>query len=139
MIVTIAKQFTFDAAHHINTFPDGHKCKRMHGHTYHVELVFRGDVDERGLCAGIDYADVAEFWAYIHNAVDHRVLNEIRGLEIPTTEHLAGWIATTLYQVWRNSRLDRLVHALDRIRICESATTWCEYIIVRDDIGRYVP
>jgi len=114
MIATIAKRFTFDAAHHLPTVPADHKCHRMHGHTYEVELVFRGDIGANGFV--VDYADIAEAWQPIHDALDHRVLNDVPGLEIPSTEILAAWILDRL-SIWNQ---------LVRVRINESSTTWCE-------------
>src|SRR5689334_12439095 len=83
-LVTIAKRFDFDAAHWLPNVPDGHKCKRMHGHTYRVELVFWGELDERGFI--LDYAEIDALWAPIHEALDHRLLNDI--VPNPTTENL---------------------------------------------------
>lgn len=124
--VTIAKQFHFDAAHHIDTFPNEHKCRRMHGHSYVAEISFMGTVDEKGLCAGIDYADIVEMWRPIHNLIDHRVLNDVRGLEIPTTEVLVWWIGNTLGELWKNSLYNTHFNALLKVRVKESDSTWCE-------------
>jgi len=116
--VTIAKQFTFDAAHHLPTVPIDHKCHRMHGHTYRVEIVFTGEIMASGFCDDIDYADIEVVWNRIHAMVDHRVLNDIPGLEVPSTEILVWWIA----QQWL-----RMSYRLpSSIRIQESSTTWCE-------------
>lgn len=132
MIATIAKRFTFDAAHCLPKLGPDHKCHRLHGHTYEVELVCRGPVDEHGFV--IDYDEIARAWAPLHEALDHRYLNEIPGLETPSTEHLVAW----MYQRWHvaaaaASVLERprsaphlFWNVLDRIRIKESSTTWCE-------------
>jgi len=115
MKVRISKTFDFDAAHHLPHVPDDHKCKRMHGHTYRVEVVLAGYPDARGFI--VDYAEIAQAWEPIHNALDHRLLNEVPGLENPTTEVLAPWI------------LDRFKASLPwvrLVRVYESATTWCE-------------
>ena len=111
-MVTICKAFTFDAAHFLPNVPDGHKCKRMHGHTYRVEIVCAGELDARGMI--VDYAEIAESWAPLHEALDHRLLNEIPGLENPTTEILAPWILT------------QFVKTVVAVRVYESSTTWCE-------------
>lgn len=132
MITTIAKRFTFDAAHHLPTMPEGHKCRRMHGHTYEVELVLRGQVQPSGIL--VDYGAIAEVWEPINAVLDHHTLNEIEGLEIPTTENLVGWIYAWFYKRSRDSKGDmRLTNEgwlvwnhLHSIRIKESATTWCE-------------
>lgn len=124
MITTIAKRFTFDAAHCLPLLPDGHKCKRMHGHTYEVEIVLRGKVDPASGML-LDYADIATSWSEIHEAVDHRVLNEVPGLEVPTTENLVAWIIKRFYDDTRDHEggFWTLLHS---VRVKESSTTWCE-------------
>jgi 6-pyruvoyltetrahydropterin/6-carboxytetrahydropterin synthase len=115
MRVRIAKAFDFDAAHWLPHVPDGHKCKRMHGHTYRVEVLLEGEPDERGFV--VDYAEIAAAWQPIHDVIDHRLLNEVDGLENPTTEVLAPWI------------LERFVRSLPQtvaVRVYESSTTYCE-------------
>lgn len=125
MIVTIAKRFTFDAAHSIPTMPDGHKCRRMHGHTYEVEIVLRGKVNkETGIL--LDYGEIAEHWQPLHNHLDHRTLNDISGLEIPTTENLVAWIFRWFYDINKALGALALWDSLHTIRIKESSTTWCE-------------
>lgn len=125
MITTISKEFDFDAAHFLPKLPAEHKCHRMHGHTYRVEVRFRGPVNEAtGMI--IDWGDVAEAWAPIHAALDHRTLNDVPGLENPTAEVLAAWIAERLAQ-WTaaNCPLDCALHS---IRVYESSTTWAEVL-----------
>lgn len=118
LIATISKEFTFDAAHYLPTVPEGHKCRRMHGHTYRVELVIRDVVGDNGFVGGLDYADIARAWhELVEDAIDHRVLNDVEGLEVPSTENLAAWIA---------ERLLLALPMLHSVRVCESATTWCE-------------
>ena len=78
MFVQLRKQFRFEAAHFLPTFPDGHKCRRMHGHSYRVDL--------------IDYGVITELCEPIRSQLDHYLLNEIEGLNNPTAEHLARWI-----------------------------------------------
>lgn len=115
MTVTISKMFDFDAAHWLPNVEDGHKCKRLHGHTYRVEVGCSGIIDRRGMV--VDYAEIADAWKPVENELDHRLLNDIPGLENPTTEVVAPWI------------MAKLVAALPRlsfVRVYESATTWCE-------------
>lgn len=120
MIVTIAKRFTFDAAHHLPTLPPDHKCHRMHGHTYEVELQIIGDVQPNGMV--MDYAEIAGIWQVtVHGVIDHRVLNDIRGLEVPTTEHVAAWIFCHVYPELARRGFNDLI-----VRVYESTTTWCE-------------
>lgn len=114
-MVRIAKKFDFDAAHWLPNVPEGHKCRRPHGHTYVVEVICEGELDERGMV--VDYAEIAEAWKPIHARIDHYTLNSIDELSNPTTEVLAPWI------------LKQLVPALPSVktvRVYESSTTWCE-------------
>jgi 6-pyruvoyltetrahydropterin/6-carboxytetrahydropterin synthase len=127
-MVTICKRFTFDAAHHLPTMPVHHKCHRMHGHTYGVELIFAGKVDANGFCAGIDYGDIAAVWSRIERVVDHVCLNDIKGLEVPSTENLAPWIAREFVENCGHEHSKMAAH-LVRVRVSESSTTWCEYEI----------
>jgi 6-pyruvoyltetrahydropterin/6-carboxytetrahydropterin synthase len=137
MIATIAKRFTFDAAHRLDRLPATHKCHRMHGHTYEVELVFTGMVDEDGFV--IDYSDIAEMWYPLHDQLDHRVLNEVPGLEIPSTEHLAGWIACHLCRKLTTEG-PGMIRIFDTVKVKESTTTWCSVTVASltdDDFNRY--
>lgn len=116
-MITIAKRFTFDAAHFLPCMPELHKCRGMHGHTYEVELQLYGEPDANGIL--VDYDDVAKAWEPIHALVDHKVLNEVPGLRMPSTEVLAMWI------------MDRLLDApfwslVSKVRVSESSTTWAE-------------
>lgn len=120
-VVTISKTFDFDAAHSLPNVPDGHKCKRLHGHTYRVEVVLRGEPDERGFV--VDYAEIAEAWRPVEALLDHRLLNDIEGLENPSTEVLSPFIAQML--------VDRLP-LLHAVRVYESSTTYCE--VLRGDL-----
>lgn len=117
MAITIAKAFDFDAAHRLPKVAPSHKCARMHGHTYRVEIVCRGELDERGMV--VDYAEIAEAWAPIHEMLDHRVLNDVPGLENPTTEILAPWILERLVG-------GPLAGVVISVKVFESSTTWCE-------------
>lgn len=125
MNATIAKRFTFDAAHHLPMLPDGHKCRRLHGHTYEVELVLYGPVINGFV---VDYADIEVAWRPIFDAIDHRTLNDVPGLEIPTTENLVNWMFTRFIED-RRPCTGLFRDYLDRIRIKESTTTWCEMSI----------
>ena len=122
MIATIAKHFTFDAAHFLPLVPADHKCHRMHGHTYEVEIIVTGPIVNGFV---VDYEDIATAWAQISDLVDHRVLNEIPGLENPSTENLIAWMFQRIMLGWDQS-LDTLRNNLSAIRIKESSTTWCE-------------
>ena len=84
-------EFTFESAHLLPNVPEGHKCARLHGHSFRVEVHVEGPVDdERGWV--IDFADIKAAAEPVRDALDHRYLNEIEGLENPTSEVLARWI-----------------------------------------------
>jgi len=117
MRVQLSKRFSFEAAHWLPTFPEGHKCRRMHGHSFHVEVVVEGDMPrERGFL--IDYGDLKRATEPIESALDHRVLNEIEGLDNPTSEMVAVWI-------WE--RLKPVLPMLAAVIVEETCTTRCEY------------
>jgi 6-pyruvoyltetrahydropterin/6-carboxytetrahydropterin synthase len=117
MHVRLAKSFTFEAAHWLPCFPEGHKCRRMHGHSFKVDVVVEGDVDPaKGYL--VDYGDIKRATEPIEKALDHYCLNDIAGLENPTSEMLAKWI-------W--DRLKPAVPLLAVVIVHETCTTRCEY------------
>lgn len=113
----IFKEFSIEAAHRLPNVPEGHKCARLHGHSFQVRIYCEGDLDER-LGWVMDFADVKAAFAPVYEALDHRYLNEIEGLENPTSEHLARWI-------WL--RLKPQLPMLSRIVVRETCTAGCEY------------
>ena len=91
MFARLSKSFRFEAAHYLPTFPEGHKCRRMHGHSFRVEVIVEGSVDQdRGYL--IDYGVIGELCDPIRKRLDHYLLNEIDGLANPTAENLALWV-----------------------------------------------
>lgn len=119
-VVRIAKEFTFDAAHFLPTVPITHKCNGVHGHTYRVELQLKGLVAANGFCVGVDYEALAAVWKETcFDVIDHKLLNDIPGLENPSTEVLAPWIFLRVYE-----RLPDLFS----VRVSESYSTWCEVV-----------
>ncbi len=114
MLTTIGKTFDFDAAHSLPFLPSTHKCHRLHGHTYRVEITCTGEPDENGML--IDYSEIAEAWGPVFDILDHQHLNEVTGLTSTTTEMLSRFI------------LERLLGlpGLDRVRVYESSTTYAE-------------
>ncbi|MFG0257123.1 MAG: 6-carboxytetrahydropterin synthase QueD [Phycisphaerales bacterium JB043] len=113
----LTKSFTFEAAHLLPTFPEGHKCRRLHGHSFRVDVVVAGDVDpEKGYL--IDYGDIKRAFAPIEAELDHQYLNDIRGLDNPTSEMIAVWI-------W--DRLRPSLAGLETIVVHETCTSRCEY------------
>ena len=113
----IWKEFTFEAAHRLPHVPEGHKCARLHGHSFRVEVHVDGPLREP---AGwvMDFADLSAAWRPLHEALDHRYLNEVAGLENPTSEVLARWI-------WE--RLSPALPGLAEIVVRETCTTACRY------------
>src|SRR3954452_11512181 len=90
MRTRLERIYRFEAAHFLPKVPAGHKCARMHGHSYLVEIVIEGEVDpERGWV--MDFAEIDEHVSPLVRALDHQVLNEIDGLANPTSELLAVW------------------------------------------------
>jgi 6-pyruvoyltetrahydropterin/6-carboxytetrahydropterin synthase len=91
----IEKTFGFESAHRLPHVPEGHKCARLHGHSFRVTLRVRGPVDAHTgwIC---DFADLDAAWQPLHAQLDHRLLNEVEGLGNPTSEVLAAWIAARL-------------------------------------------
>ena len=109
----IWKDFTFEAAHLLPNLPDGHKCKRLHGHSYRVRVVVSGEVDAE-LGWVMDYAEISEAWEHVHNTLDHRYLNDI--IPNPTTENVAQWICGALR-----------LHGCVRIEVRETCTAGATY------------
>jgi len=113
----IFKRFTFEAAHRLPNVPPDHKCRRLHGHSFNVELHVRGDVDPKTgwVC---DFADLKVAFQPLYDRLDHHFLNEVEGLENPTSENLARFI-------WRD--LKPRLPALCRVVVHETCTSGCSY------------
>ena len=91
MFVRLSKSFSFEAAYDLPTFPEGHKCRRLHGHSFHFEAIVEGEVDPaKGYL--IDYGDITAAAEPIIKQLDHYYLNKIEGLSNPTSEVIAAWI-----------------------------------------------
>lgn len=91
MRVSLTKTIDFESAHWLPTFPDGHKCRRLHGHSFRVDVVVEGEVDPaKGYL--VDFGDIKRVLDPLKERLDHRLLNEIEGLENPTAEMLAKWV-----------------------------------------------
>ena len=113
----IFKVFTLEAAHRLPNVPDGHKCARLHGHSFRVEIHVSGEVDP---AAGwvMDFADLKRAFRPLYEQLDHHYLNEIEGLENPTSETLARWI-------WQ--RLKPTLPLLSRVVVHETCTSGAVY------------
>jgi 6-pyruvoyltetrahydropterin/6-carboxytetrahydropterin synthase len=113
----IFKEFTFEAAHRLPNVPPGHKCARLHGHSYRVALHVAGPVGEQSGWI-MDFADLKDAWQPLHERLDHRYLNEVEGLANPTSENLARW-------VWRALR--PALPQLCQVVVRETCTSGCVY------------
>lgn len=113
----IFKEFRFEAAHRLPNVPEDHKCARLHGHSFVVRIEVEGPVgDESGWV--MDFSTISEAFEPILTRLDHYYLNEIPGLENPTSEVLAQWI-------WQE--LKPHLPALSTIEIRETCTSGCVY------------
>lgn len=110
-------EFKFEAAHRLPNVPSDHKCSRLHGHSYQVQVHLKGDVDPQ---AGwvIDFGNIKDACKPIVDRLDHYYLNEIPGLENPTSERLAAWI-------W--SELASSLPMMSAVQVRETCTSGCVY------------
>ena len=117
MRTRLARDFRFEAAHFLPAVPPGHKCARMHGHSYAVTIAVEGEIDPTTGWL-IDFAEIDDRVAPVIRALDHQVLNEIDGLANPTSELLAVWL-------WR--RIAGVVPGLVEVTVAETPTSRCTY------------
>lgn len=113
----IFKEFHFEAAHRLPYVPPGHKCARLHGHSFQVGIYVKGEVGETTGWV-MDFADVSAAFRPLLEQLDHYYLNDIEGLENPTSETIARWI-------WE--RLKPTLPALSQIVVRETCTSGCVY------------
>ena len=113
----IFKQFSIEAAHWLPNLPDGHKCRRLHGHSFHIAIHVSGPLDAQ-LGWVMDFAEIKAAYKMIEEEIDHRCLNEVEGLENPTSENLARWLWT---------RLRPALPLLSKIVVQETCTSGCVY------------
>lgn len=113
----VYKLFRFEAAHRLPNVPPEHKCARLHGHSFEVRVAVEGPIGARSGWV-VDFADIAAAFEPLERALDHRYLNEIDGLDNPTSENLAAWI-------W--AKLDGRLEGLAEIEIKETCTSGCLY------------
>ena len=116
--VEIVKKYRFEAAHFLPAVPEGHKCRRMHGHSFRFELVLRGEVDPSTGWL-IDFGDISKVVKpLIENHLDHYLLNEVDGLENPTSEQISIWL-------W--NRIKPNLPLLREIVVHETCTARCVF------------
>ena len=113
----IFREFTFEAAHRLPNVPEGHKCARLHGHSFKTRVWVKGDLDAK-LGWVMDFADIKAAAKPVIARLDHYYLNEIEGLENPTSENVARWI-------W--ARLKPALPGLSRVEVQETCTAGCSY------------
>lgn len=117
MKVRLSKTFGFEAAHDLPTFPEGHKCRRLHGHSFRFDIIVEGEVEEaKGYL--VDYGEITHVVSPIVKQLDHYYLNKIEGLENPTSEVLARWL-------W--DHIKPQLPLLASIIVYETCTSSCEY------------
>ena len=109
--------FQIEAAHRLPNVPDDHKCARLHGHSFRIEVHLSGEVDPTSGWV-MDFADLKAAFRPVHEQLDHNYLNEIPGLENPTSENLAKWI-------WE--RLSPDLPLLSRVVVQETCNCGCSY------------
>ena len=110
------KEFSFEAAHKLPLVDKNHKCFNLHGHSFKVKITIEGPVNELGWV--MDFSDIKNFCKPIIEELDHKYLNEIDGLDNPTSENIAGWIG---------QRLIQKLPELSSIEIMETCNSGCEY------------
>lgn len=113
----VFKIFTIEAAHNLPNVPPNHKCARLHGHSFRIEVHVGGPVDPQ-LGWVVDFADIKGAFRPLEDQLDHRYLNEVEGLKNPTSENLARW-------VWE--RLQPELPGLRRVVVHETCTAGCSY------------
>ena len=113
----VYKQFTFDSAHFLPHVPEHHKCRQLHGHTYHLTIFVEGEVlEDKGWV--LDFNDLKKAVKPVIDLVDHSYLNDIAGLENPTSEVFATWL-------WK--KIKPLLPELKRIELKETPTSGVIY------------
>lgn len=113
---TISKQFSFDASHQLTGLPDGHKCTRLHGHTYRVEIILQSEtLNEVGFV--VDYGDLKPLKDYIDHHLDHRHLNDVFPFQT-SAENIAKHLYDFCKQHWPGTV---------KVRVSETSKTWAEY------------
>ena len=117
MKMELRKSFQFEAAHLLPRLPKTHKCRRLHGHSFKVEIVVAGECDPK-LGWLMDYADITQAFRPIWGKLDHRHLNDVPGLENPTSEEIAAWI-------WR--KLKPKLPLLMEVVVAETCTARAVY------------
>jgi len=109
----IGRTYRFEAAHYLPLVPEGHRCRNLHGHNYRVTVVLLGGLDARGFVK--DFAEIDSVVEPLLRQLDHRLLNDVDGLENPTAEIIAAWF------------LDR-IPGCERVCVHENDDSWAEVV-----------
>lgn len=118
MRVELTRRFRFESAHRLPMVPPDHKCSRVHGHSFRIDVTLEGEVDP-AMGWLVDFGEIAaRVEPVLRQELDHRLLNDVPGLENPTSEVLCGWL-------WK--RLEPLVPHLAAITVHETCTARCTY------------
>ena len=107
----ICRTYRFESAHHLPLLPEGHKCRNLHGHNYRVDIVLRGALDPRGFVK--DFAEIDAEVMPLVKKLDHRLLNEVEGLENSTAEIIAAWFF-------------QRIEGCESVRVYENDDCWAE-------------
>ncbi len=117
MRARLVKEFRFEAAHTLPSLPEGHKCRQMHGHSFRMEIIIEGEVDEE-IGWIYDHKKISEAMDPLLEQLDHSYLNDIPGLESPTIERMCAWF-------WR--KLEAQLPGLEEVVIYETPTASCRF------------
>lgn len=113
----IFRKFTFEAAHYLPNTPERHKCRRLHGHSFQADIYIEGQVGEQSGWI-LDFAEIKDAFRPLHKQLDHHLLNDVEGLENPTSENISKWL-------WR--RLKPQLPGLKKVVVKETCNTGCIY------------
>lgn len=118
-MITITRRYHWEAAHWLPGVPDTHKCRRVHGHNYEAEITVQGEPDKRGFI--MDFSELDEIVNPIVSRIDHRLLNDIQGLQNPTAEFIAKWLLDEIRYV-----KSKPLVLVTRVRVYETKDCWAE-------------
>jgi len=113
----IFKDFSFEAAHRLPLVPETHKCSNLHGHSFKVRLYVEGPINSEGWV--MDFSEIKSIAKPAIDRLDHTYLNEVEGLENPTSENIAKWI-------WQ--KLKPTLTNLNSVEVMETCNSGCVYM-----------
>lgn len=117
MSFELKQHFRIESARYLTGLEPSHPCSKMHGHSFKITLSIIGDLDpQKGWV--IDYHEITKVMKPLLDQLDHKVLNEVSGLENPTSELLAKWI-------YRKTKSH--IPGLKSVNVSETDSTECIY------------